>query len=162
MSIAQTRCKKCGRPLSQDEQLNFFSFCYDCFRDYRSSKMRKGSAMRIIGVIGVIFVSLFIFTYSFSFEIMHGFERPLRGIAFIIGSIIAELIPVVLIVLGTRLKSKWSTMFKAKPIELQRVITIPAPNTVSSQTKFCPECGNKISDQTQKFCANCGANIQNL
>ncbi|MFX1364457.1 MAG: zinc-ribbon domain-containing protein [Promethearchaeota archaeon] len=162
MSTTQVRCEICGRPLSQDEQMNFFSFCYDCFRDLKDSKMRKGSVMRVIGILGVIIVSLYIFLFSSFIYDPYGPVRPLRVVAFIIGSIIAELIPIFLIIFGTNLKRKWSTIFKAKTIEPQRVLSTPPINTISTQQRFCPECGNKLSDQHQKFCVNCGAEIQNI
>ena len=54
----QIRCKNCGRPINKDEQQNFFSFCYDCFKDYKSSRMREAESrmreatvMRIIGIV---------------------------------------------------------------------------------------------------------------
>ncbi|MFX1500767.1 MAG: zinc ribbon domain-containing protein [Promethearchaeota archaeon] len=162
MSTTQERCKRCGRPLSQDEQMNFFSFCYDCFRDLKDSELRKSTAMRVIGILGVIFVSMFIFTFSSVFGIFYGYARPLRIVAFLIGSTIAELIPILLIVFGTNLKRKWSTIFKAKPIEPQRVLSTPPIHTISTQKRFCPECGTKLSDQTQNFCVNCGAEIRNI
>ena len=154
MLSGQARCKKCGRPLNKDEQQNFFSFCYNCFKDFKSSKMRKATAMRIIGIISLIFVSVYIFLFSFSFF----WVRPLGKTIFIIGSIIAVIIPVLLITKGTKNIRKWEMIYKVKPVEPQELQTTPPTDTNIVQ-KFCPHCGNKITDQYQKFCVNCGAQI---
>ncbi len=50
----QIRCKNCGKQLNTDERENLLSFCSDGFEDYKSFKMRQGSAMRIFGIIILI------------------------------------------------------------------------------------------------------------
>ena len=151
----EVRCKNCGRPLNKDEQENFFSYCYDCFRNYKSSRMRKATAMRIIGIVGLLFVCIYIFLFSSIFSV-YGFERPLRVMVFIIGCIIALLIPSLLIISGTQKKREWSRIFKSKPILPQEVIYTSDNNTTPVQKKFCPQCGTMVEDQNQKFCVNCG------
>lgn len=153
------RCKNCGRPISEDEQKNFSWSCYDCFKDYKSSKLRKGTAMQIVGIVGLLIVSLVIFGFSSIIRYVGGFYRPRGAVVFITGSIIAVIIPVLLIFFGTMLKREWSTILKVKPIEPQEVISIPPKNTIPAQKKFCPECGNKITDPNQKFCVNCGSEL---
>lgn len=32
----------------------------------------------------------------------------------------------------------------------------------TAQIKFCPECGNKVITEDQKFCINCGFNLKNF
>lgn len=155
----QVRCKNCGRPLNTDEQQNFFSYCYDCFRNYKSSKMRQGTAMRIIGIVGTIVVSFYIFMFSFTIGYFLYYSPPLRRVAFIFGSIIALLIPILLIVFGTKRIRKWEKIFNAKPIIPQQVISPQPVYTPPVQKKFCPECGAKIEDPNQKYCVSCGTEI---
>ena len=59
----QLRCKNCGRPLNKDEQLNFFSFCYDCFKDYKSTTVMRiiGIVIGIVGLVTIFMLSLEIY-----------------------------------------------------------------------------------------------------
>jgi hypothetical protein len=112
--------------------------------------------MLVIGIVGRIIVSLNVYALS---GIFRYYAPPLRIAAYIIGSLIAILIPILLIVFGTKKKRKWSAVFKAKPIEPQPVIFPQPERTIPSQKKFCPECGAKIEDPNQKFCVACGSEI---
>jgi len=153
------RCKNCGKPIDKDQQRNFFSLCYDCFRRVKSSKMNQGTAMLVIGSIILPFVLLFIFLYSR----LLGFFRPFGQMTFLASSTIALIIPLALIISGATKKAKWNTYLKQKPIiKQQEVITTPTASTITpAYPKFCPECGSKIKDIDQKFCMNCGKELSN-
>ncbi|MFX0024183.1 MAG: hypothetical protein ACFE9S_17790 [Candidatus Hermodarchaeota archaeon] len=156
----QYRCRNCGRPIDSDQQRNFFSYCYDCFRDYKSSKMKQGTAMRIIGIVGIIMVAFYELMFSFTLRYFFYYSPPLRIVAYIIGSIIALLVPILLIVYGTKRIRKWESVFQAKPVAPPQQVISPQPvYTTQVQKNFCRECGAKIGDPNQKYCASCGSEI---
>ncbi len=45
---------------------------------------------------------------------------------------------------------------RAQPQQSQIPIT---PSSVSEMSKFCPECGTRLSEPNPKFCPECGANL---
>ena len=150
------RCKNCGKPINKDQQQNFFSLCYDCFRRFKSSKMNQATAMQVIGSIALPFVILYIFLYRWGFY----YYRPLGQIMYIIGCTIAIGIPLLLIIFGAKKKRKWNIYLGQKPIiKQQETITTTSTSTTSVHPKFCPECGSKIGDLNQKFCVTCGKEL---
>lgn len=145
------RCKNCGKPINEDQQRNFFSLCYDCFRRFKSSKMNQGTAMQVIGSIALPFVLIYLIIFF-----IYTFSSPL-------GFTIALGIPLALIIVGTKKKKRWKTYLGQRPImEQQEVIISPITSTTPSYPKFCPECGSKIEDRNQKFCINCGKELINI
>lgn len=150
------RCKNCGKPINKDQQQNFFSLCYECFRRFKSSKMNQATAMQVIGSIALPFVILYIFLYRWSFY----YYRLPGQIMYIIGCTIALGIPLLLIIFGTKKKSKWNTYLGQKPITgQQELITTTSKSTIPTHPKFCPGCGSNIEDINQKFCVNCGKEL---
>ncbi len=148
------RCKNCGKPINKDQQQNFFSLCYECFRRFKSSKMNQGTAMQVIGSIALPFVLTYLiifYLYSVGY-----YRLPGRIISFPI----ALGIPLALIIVGTKKKRKWKTYLGQKPItEQQEIITTTSTSTTPVHPKFCPECGSKIGDINQKFCVSCGKEL---
>jgi len=150
------RCRDCGKPINKDQQKSFFSLCYECFRRFKSSKLNKAFAMRLIGIISLLFVPLFIFMIGWDFK----FFKLTGRIMFIIGCIIALVIPLLLIYFGVQKNRKWKISLGEKPIiEKQELITTTSPSKNSTHIKYCPECGTKIINVNQKFCTNCGIEI---
>jgi len=45
------------------------------------------------------------------------------------------------------------------PIAVKQEPTTPTTSIPISKTKFCPECGTKLSKENQKFCMDCGTEI---
>lgn len=150
------RCRDCGKPISKDQQQNFLSLCYECFRRLKSSKMRKGYCMKCFGCMFLIFALIIIISLASFFE----FLDPERTSQFIITSIIAIVIPFICIFSGVMQERKWKVFLREKPIiENQEITTATVTSTDPTQFKYCPECGNKNEDINQKFCVNCGTEI---
>ena len=153
------RCRDCGKQINKDQQQNFFSLCYECFRRFKSSNLRKAFALRLIGKISLSFVLFYVILFSIIISFSR-FRRTGLMLIFVIGSIIAITIPLLLIYFGVKKKRKWKTSYGEKPIvEKQELITTASPSENSTHIKYCPECGTKIVDVNQKFCMNCGTEI---
>ena len=150
------RCKDCGKPISKDQEQNFFSLCYECFRRFKSSKMRKGYCMKCFGCISLVIVLSIIIMSVSIFEFI---DPEITGM-FIFISIIAVIFPFICIFSGVRQERKWNISLEEKPIiENQEITTATDTTTKPTHFKYCPECGNKIEDFNQKFCVNCGTEI---
>ncbi len=150
------RCKVCRKPINKDQQRNFYSLCYDCFRRFKKSKMNKAFAMKLIGFIALLYILMSILIFIPGLR----FGRPLMIISFIIGVIIAVMISLLLIYFGIMKKRKWKFNSREKPIiERQELITTTSSSEDLTHIKFCPECGTNIVKNGQKFCVNCGTEI---
>ena len=123
------------------------------------NSLRKAYALRLIGKISLSFVLFYVILFSIISSFFR-FRRAGLMLIFVIGSIIAITIPLLLIYFGVKKKRKWKTSYGKKPvIEKQELITTTFPSENSTHIKYCPECGTKIVDVSQKFCMNCGTEM---
>ena len=97
------RCKECKKPITEDNIKHTFSLCYECYKEFISNKMRKGSGLKCFGIIALLIVSSMILIDSTFYR----FEDPINTTIFILVSIGILIIPSIFIYYGIKKERKW-------------------------------------------------------